>query len=303
MTSEYEGITANGQSVVTVDAFASSPFSGNSAAVCVLDTPRSELWMQNVAREMNLAETSFVVRRSTGSVSDTPEFDLRWFTPTVEVDLCGHATLATAHVLWTEGHIPSSAPRMIKFHTKSGVLLALTDSSATSHTQGPPLTRGITLDFPAEVPSAAEVPGVLDALGVPTGSGGALFIGRNRMDVLVQLRSETAVRALQPDTAALARIPSRGVIVTAKAASPESGFDYVSRFFAPAAGIAEDPVTGSAHCGLAPFWSDASRLGRSHLTGYQASSRGGTVRTILRDGGRVHLVGDAVTTMRGTLLA
>jgi len=261
-----------GQPFTQVDAFADRPFTGNPAAICVLPGTRDERWMQLVAREMNLAETAFLVRRPDG-------YDLRWFTPTCEVDLCGHATLASAHVLWDEGHLaPDAAAR---FHTRSGVLSA---------------SRGdgfIWLDFPATpAVAAAAPPELLRGIGAPT-----RFVGRTPFDYLVELDSEDAVRRLEPDLGVLARLPVRGVIVTAAAATGDQ--DFVSRFFAPAAGVPEDPVTGSAHCALAPFWSE--RLGRIELTGYQASARGGLVRMRLM-GDRVHLGGLAVTVLRGVLL-
>lgn len=261
-----------GQPFTQVDAFADRPFAGNPAAVCVLPGARDERWMQLVAREMNLAETAFLVRRPDG-------YDLRWFTPACEVDLCGHATLASAHVLWDEGHLaPDAAAR---FHTRSGVLSA-------SRRDG-----FIWLDFPA-TPAAAAVapPELLRAIGAPP-----RFVGRTPFDYLVELESEDAVRRLEPDLGVLARLPVRGVIVTAAAAAGDR--DFVSRFFAPAAGVPEDPVTGSAHCALAPFWSE--RLGRIELSGYQASARGGLVRVRVA-GDRVHLGGLAVTVLRGVLL-
>lgn len=261
-----------GQPFTQVDAFADRPFAGNPAAVCILPAARDERWMQLVAREMNLAETAFLVRRPDG-------YDLRWFTPACEVDLCGHATLASAHVLWDEGHLaPDAAAR---FHTRSGVLSA-------SRRDGV-----IWLDFPATpAVAAAAPPELLRAIGVPT-----RFVGRTPFDYLVELDSEDAVRRLEPDLGVLARLPVRGVIVTAAAAAGDQ--DFVSRFFAPAAGVPEDPVTGSAHCALAPFWSE--RLGRIELTGYQASARGGLVRMRVA-GDRVHFGGLAVTVLRGVLL-
>ncbi len=260
------------QPFTQVDAFTRRPFFGNPAAICLLREPRDEVWMQRVAGEMNLAETAFLLARRDG-------FDLRWFTPTVEVDLCGHATLASAHVLWEEGHADTDT---LRFHTRSGPLAA---------------SRGdglIWLDFPRTSPEPAQPPGDLsEALGAMP-----RWVGRSRFDWLVELESEEVVRALVPDLARLARLGSRGVIVTARSAGGEQ--DFVSRFFAPGAGVPEDPVTGSAHCALAPFW--AERLGRSELVGYQASARGGTVRTRLQ-GDRVLLGGTAVTVMRGEVLA
>ncbi len=260
------------QSIVQVDAFTDTAFRGNPAAVCLLDGPASEEWMQAVALEMNLSETAFLHPVADG-------FALRWFTPTVEVDLCGHATLASAHVLWTDGHLPLETTA--RFHSSSGLLTA----RRTGH--------WIELDFPATPAEAVDPPdALLDALGVP-----ARWVGRNQFDYLVELESEAAIRGLRPDLTQIAQLPARGVMVTSRAESPE--FDFVSRFFAPAVGIAEDPVTGSAHCTLGPFWSE--RLGKSELVAYQASQRGGTVRVRL-EGDRVILGGQAVTTLRGDLV-
>jgi predicted PhzF superfamily epimerase YddE/YHI9 len=267
--------------IVQVDAFADRPFAGNPAAVLVL--PVGELlrwedlaWLQDVAAEMNLSETAFLRRRKDGG------FDLRWFTPTVEVELCGHATLASAHVLWTEGHLPVG--ETARFHTLSGVLTAATSADSSGR-------RWIDLDFPAEpAAEAAPPPGLLEALRVRS----ARFVGRSRFDYLVEVAEEAEVRELRPDLGRLGEIQTRGVIVTAGA----SGYDFVSRFFAPAAGVAEDPVTGSAHCSLGPHWQ--ARLGRGDLVGYQASARGGVVRVRCR-GNRVLLGGQAVTVLRGEL--
>jgi PhzF family phenazine biosynthesis protein len=258
--------------ITQVDAFTNALFAGNPAAVCVLAEARDETWMQLVAREMNVSETAFLVRREDG-------FDLRWFTPAVEVDLCGHATLASAHVLWEEGHI--DAGTVARFHTRSGLLTA---SRAGDW---------IELDFPATPPVPADAPtGLSEALGVTPA-----YVGRTPFDYLVEAGDEATVRELRPDFGALARIETRGVIVTARSASPE--FAFVSRFFAPAAGIDEDPVTGSAHCALAPYW--AGRLGRDEFLAYQASARGGVIRAAVR-GERVILGGQAVTALRGELL-
>lgn len=260
------------QRFTQIDAFTDRPFGGNPAAVCVLPYARDAIWMQRVAQEMNLAETAFLVGRPDG-------FDLRWFTPTTEVDLCGHATLASAHALWEEGHL--SPGEVAQFHTRSGVLAASRQDGL------------IWLDFPAtpDYP-AAPSPALQSGLGVPL-----RYLGRTTFDYLVELESEAAVRALAPDLAALARLPVRGIVVTARSANGK--YDFVSRFFAPGAGIPEDPVTGSAHCGLGPFW--ATRIGKKELIGYQASARGGTVRVRV-DGDRVHLGGHAVTVLRGELL-
>ncbi len=260
------------QPITQVDAFTDRPFGGNPAAVCVLPAERDATWMQLVAREMNLAETAFLVRRPDG-------YDLRWFTPAVEVDLCGHATLASAHVLWEDGHLPADAT--LQFHTRSGLLTAVRRDGL------------IWLDFPSTPAVESPAPAELErALGVPL-----RFAGRTPFDYLVEVDSEDTVRRLEPDLTLLGRLTVRGVIVTA--ASSSGDHDFVSRFFAPAAGVPEDPVTGSAHCALTPFWS--ARLGRTALRGYQASKRGGLVRVELA-GDRVRLGGIAVTVLRGELL-
>jgi predicted PhzF superfamily epimerase YddE/YHI9 len=260
------------QRIVVVDAFADRPFTGNPAAVCILPAPRDEGWMSSVAREMNLAETAFLHPEGDG-------YRLRWFTPTVEVALCGHATLASAHVLWEEKHLPAS--QEARFQTKSGLLTARRRDGL------------IELDFPATPVAPAEPPpGLLEGVGAS-----ALFVGRSRFDYLVEVGSEAVVRGLQPNHTALAGLGVRGVMVTAPAST--LGYDFVSRFFAPGSGIAEDPVTGSAHCSLAPYWS--GKLGKQELTGYQASARGGVVRTRLQ-GDRVILGGKAFTMLRGEML-
>jgi PhzF family phenazine biosynthesis protein len=259
--------------VTQVDAFTDRPFAGNPAAVCVLPEAADATWMQAVAREMNLSETAFLVRRADG-------FDLRWFTPAVEVGLCGHATLASAHVLWEDGHLRPDEPA--RFWTRSGLLTATRRDG------------WIELDFPAKPPQPAEPPpGLMAALGVA-----ARYVGRNEFDYLVEVDSEATLRSVRPDFTALRAIPVRGTVVTSRADAPE--YDFVSRFFAPAAGIDEDPVTGSAHCCLGPYW--AERLGRRKLTGYQASARGGVVRVRVGEG-RVYLGGQAVTVLRGELAA
>ena len=263
-----------GLTIVQVDAFTERPFAGNPAAVCVLPAAAEAGWMQAVAREMNLSETAFLVRRDDGA------YDLRWFTPTVEVDLCGHATLASAHVLWEDGHLPTRRPA--RFSTRSGWL--------TAERQG----DWIEMDFPAKPQTPAAAPaGLAEALGAAP-----RYVGRNQFDYLVEVETEAALRGLTPDFGALRRIPVRGISVTSRA--DVAGYDFVSRFFAPASGIDEDPVTGSAHCCLGPFW--AERLGRCELVGYQASARGGVVRVRVADG-RVYLGGQAVTVLRGELAA
>ena len=258
--------------ITQVDAFTDRPFSGNPAAVCLLAQPREDSWMQFVAREMNLSETAFLLPRDSG-------FGLRWFTPTIEVDLCGHATLASAHVLWEDRHLAPEQPA--RFYTRSGVLTAEKKEN------------WIEMDFPATpAEPSAPVEGLESALGVK-----ACHLGRTRFDYLVGVETEDAVRALKPDLGALGRLNVRGVIVTSRASRRD--YDFVSRFFAPAAGVDEDPVTGSAHCCLGPFWKE--RLGRAGLVGYQASARGGFVRTRCV-GDRVHISGQAVTVLRGELV-
>jgi PhzF family phenazine biosynthesis protein len=257
--------------LLQVDAFAEQAFGGNPAAVCLLPGPRDERWMQQVAQEMNLSETAFLHRAGDG-------WRLRWFTPAVEVDLCGHATLAAAHALWETGALRPDEPG--RFHTRSGVLTARRAAAV------------IEMDFPAERAAACAPPaGLLEALGVS-----AAFVGKNRVDYLVEASSENEVRLMDPDHARLARLPVRGVIVTAGSTE----YDFVSRFFAPGSGVPEDPVTGSAHCCLGPYW--AGRLGRDELRGYQASARGGVVGVKVL-GERVLLRGKAVTVLRGELLA
>ncbi len=253
--------------IYQVDAFAERPFQGNPAGVCLLAHYPPDEWLQQVAGEMNLSETAFLVPHD-------GEFRLRWFTPGVEVDLCGHATLASAHVLWETGRL--AADREARFHTRSGLLTARLEEGR------------IEMDFPSEPPAPCEAPpGLLEALGAE-----ARNLGKNRFDYLVEVESPGQVESLDPDLSALRRIECRGVMVTA--ASPGGEYDFVSRFFAPAAGVNEDPVTGSAHCCLAPYW--AERLGRTRLTGYQASRRGGRVSVEVR-GDRVLLSGSAVTVL------
>ena len=258
-----------------VDAFTTAPFRGNPAAVCLLDRPAPDAWMQAVAAEMNLSETAFVSRRAGGD-----GFDLRWFTPATEVDLCGHATLATAHTLWECGDLaPAESAR---FHTRSGWLTATRADRTT------------WMDFPALESEPSDIPG-----GLAAALGAAPVAAyRNRHDLLVELPSAAAVRALDPDIAGVAAVDRRAVVVTALA--DDDACDFVSRCFAPRVGVPEDPVTGSAHCALAPFW--GARLGRDDLVGAQLSSRGGIVQVRVR-GDRVHLGGAAVTVLRGELLS
>ncbi len=265
---------AAGPAIFHVDAFTDRPFAGNPAGVCILHAEQEDSWLAAVGAEMNLPETAFLLREGNG-------WRLRWFTPSVEMDLCGHATLASAHVLWEEGIASPEEP--LTFRTRSGDLSAARRGDS------------IELDFPAEPALPRDAPaGVLEALGIAA----TAFSGVNRMDLLLLLDSEAAVRGLRPDFRALAAASgkSRGVIVTARSEAP--AFDFVSRFFAPAVGIDEDPVTGSAHCCLGPFW--AGRLHKTELIGYQASRRGGVVQVRVGDG-RVALGGRAVTILRGEL--
>jgi PhzF family phenazine biosynthesis protein len=255
-----------------VDAFTQKLFTGNPAAVCLLSTPVSDTWLQLVAREMNLSETAFLLRQG-------DRFQLRWFTPATEVDLCGHATLASAHVLWSEGYWPLEHP--LVFETRSGLLTAELTGS------------WIELDFPAYPPRhQAQNPDLTAILGCPIRSAWTTDIGY----LLVEVEDATAVQQLNPDQARLARLSCQGVIVTALAR--DGNADFVSRFFAPRLGIPEDPVTGSAHCCLGPFWQQ--RLNRSELLGYQASDRGGRVRVRCL-GERVRLGGQAVTVLKGAI--
>lgn len=251
--------------ILLVDAFADGPFTGNPAGVVPLEEPLDEGTMARIAMEMNQAETAFVRPLPEGG------YRLRWFTPTAEVDLCGHATLGTAHALWERG-----AEGTLRFETRSGILTAQRTED------------GIALDFPAEPPVARPLPHSLPFLGEP------LWTGRNRMDWFVQVPDEDRLRTLTPDLPTIAALGMRGLVVT----TAGRDVDFVSRCFFPQTGVDEDPVTGSAHCALAPFWSE--RLGKRELVGYQASRRGGTV--LATDlGARVRLQGRAVTTLRGEL--
>ncbi len=263
----------NGQAITVVDAFTDRPFAGNPAAVCVLPGPADESWMRAVAAEMNLSETAFLHPEADG-------YRLRWLTPAVEVDLCGHATLASAHVLWEEGHLRPGRPAT--FHTRSGRLTA-TQRAAS-----------IELDFPVKPSETIATPdGLADALGCSI-----VEVRRNAFDLLVVVGSASVLKGLQPDFRKLAALPVRGVIVTAPSDDP--AHDFVSRFFAPGSGVDEDPVTGSAHCALAPYW--AGILGKTAMVGHQVSKRGGLVGVRL-EGERVTLIGRAVTVWRGRLVA
>jgi PhzF family phenazine biosynthesis protein len=255
-----------------VDAFTGTPFRGNTAAVCILEKPADTEWMQHVATEMNHPETAFLLPIP-GS------WNLKWFTPLQEVDLCGHGTLAAAFVLWESGRVKPNLP--ISFDTLSGTLTAQKDG------------QRITLDFPAEpVTATGPVPGLKKALGVEP-----VFTGRNRFDILAELPSADDVCSLDPDMVVLAALPTRGVIVTAVSDLPQ--YDFVSRFFAPSLGVAEDPVTGSAHCCLGPYWGE--KLKKTNLVGFQCSARGGLVHVTL-NGDRVILGGHAVHIFSGKLL-
>jgi len=264
---EFVGITIH-----QVDAFTDRAFAGNPAGVCLLEHPAEATWMQAVAREMNLSETAFLNPSLDG-------YQLRWFTPTTEVDLCGHGTLAAAHVLWETGAV--AADDVARFHTRSGPLAAVRRDG------------WIEMDFPSLPVTEADLPpGLAQALHVEP-----VRFGRSRDDMLVEVANEDVLRGCTPDFAQLARLPARGVIVTSRATL--HGFDFVSRFFAPAVGVYEDPVTGSAHCALAPYW--AAQLGRDTFDAYQASARGGVLRLRLR-GDRVILCGQAVSVLRCELL-
>lgn len=260
--------------IFQVDAFTDQPFKGNPAGVCLLRGPAEADWMQSVASEMNLAETAFLLPEGDG-------FRLRWFTPRVEVKLCGHATLATAHVLWEQGLLPPG--REARFQTLSGLLTARQEGGL------------VELDFPAR-PPLPEPPdwadAVVGALGIKP-----VHIGMSAEDILFEAADEGAVRGVEPDFATLRALPARGVIVTSRSA--DKRFDFVSRFFAPAVGIDEDPVTGSSHTVLVPYW--ASRLGKKSFTAYQASARGGILHLRL-DGERVKIAGRAVTVIKGELV-
>ncbi|UCG08546.1 MAG: PhzF family phenazine biosynthesis protein [Desulfobacterales bacterium] len=260
------------QEIFQVDAFTDSPFSGNPAAVCVLPQEGDEGWMQRVANEMNLSETAFLFQQEDG-------YNLRWFTPVIEVDLCGHATLASAHILWETGLL--APDQEARFYTRSGLLTAVRQDN------------WIQLDFPSEPEDEIDAPEKLsDALGISPD-----YVGKNRFDYLIEIESEESIRNLTPNFTVLRTIDSRGFIVTSVADSPE--FDFVSRFFAPSFGINEDPVTGSAHCCLGPFWQ--KKLGKNEFTAYQASARGGIIKVHVA-GERVLLAGQAFTVMRGTLI-
>jgi PhzF family phenazine biosynthesis protein len=256
--------------IYCVDAFTDQPFTGNPAAVCLLDHDRDEGWMQSLAAEMNLSETAFVLPHN-------DEFGLRWFTPKVEVDLCGHATLASAHVLWTTGVTNAET---IRFNTRSGALLCTR------------LADRVAMNFPAiSVEPIAPIEKLVSALGAEVS-----FVGTSATENLLAVVSEDALLGMEPNLALLRQMPAHGVIVTSPSADPK--FDFLSRYFAPAVGIDEDPVTGSTHCCLGPFWGE--RLKKTELVGFQASSRGGVVNVSVL-GDRVSLGGQAVTVLEGHL--
>lgn len=262
------------QTIIQVDAFSDRIFHGNPAAVCVLATEQSAQWMQSIAQEMNLSETAFLLKQE-------QSYHLRWFTPTTEVPLCGHGTLASAHVLWTEGY--ASTGQAINFQTKSGVLTATYEDN------------WIQLDFPAN--RSQDIPPITklqDALGVPIKT-----FAYNSLGYLVEVSSPLQVETLQPNFNLIKQLPIANVIVTSQGKA-DSPYDFVSRFFAPGLGIEEDPVTGAAHCCLAPYWRD--RLRQDSFLAYQASPRGGEIKIHYDGGDRVLLQGQAVTAMRGEIL-
>lgn len=259
--------------IYQVDSFTDNVFAGNPAAVCLLEKAQDEAWLQNVAREMNLSETAFLLREEDG-------YRLRWFTPTTEVDLCGHATLASAHILWEQGMVANA--EIIRFSTKSGVLTAKWQDG------------WIELDFPtATVKGAAAPAELVQAIGIVPQR-----VSKSNGDYLVELETEEQVRKLQPDFVRLAELPVTGLIATAPSA--DDAYDFVSRYFAPQLGINEDPVTGSAHCGLGPYWQQW--FGRDTFTAQQVSARGGVIKVRVA-GERVVISGQAVTVLAGELNA
>jgi PhzF family phenazine biosynthesis protein len=265
--------------IQTVDAFTQKPFSGNPAGVCILNDIIPDSLMQNIAFEMNLAETAFVVKKP-----DDDGYSLRWFTPSSEIDLCGHATLASAHIMWQDGVEPRT--ETINFHTRSGLLTAKNSNG------------GIILDFPAVPQKEIEYPPELI-----TSIGGAKpkYVGMTKWNYLIELEDENAVLNAKPDFNLMLKLPGWGTMITAQA-SPngygKEGYDFVSRFFAPEKGVPEDPVTGSAHCALGPYWQQ--RLGKDNFKAYQASERGGTVGVKVI-GERIMLSGTGVTVMQGEI--
>lgn len=259
--------------IYQVDSFTDRPFAGNPAGVCILDKPACDNWMKNVAKEMAVSETAFLYPEKGG-------YNLRWFAPGAEVDLCGHATLASAHILWEKGF--ADKDKTLMFFTKSGLLTAKLNDG------------WIELDFPAFSEEQADAPeGLMEALGVKS-----VYIGRNAFDYLVEVASEEELRSIKPDLMRLAKITTRGVSVTSVSSSGK--YDFASRLFAPAIGIPEDPVTGSAHCCLGPYW--MKKLNKSIFTAYQASERGGFLKVQVKNE-RVLISGKAVTVIEGEILA
>lgn len=257
--------------IYQVDAFTDKPFSGNPAGVCILDSKPTDEWMQDIASEMNLAETAFLLKEGDG-------YRLRWFTPNSEIDLCGHATLASAHILMEKGYI--SEGREVNFYTKSGLLTAKSKEG------------WIQLNFPATPEMRVEAPiELMDALNIDP-----IYVGKNIFDYIIEVETEDIVRNMKPDFTKLLKVDTRGVIVTARSMD----YDFVSRFFAPEIGVFEDPVTGSSHCCLGPYWKD--KLGKDEFTAYQASSRGGELRVkVVED--RVFISGKALTVLEGEIFS
>lgn len=263
-----------GIKIFQVDAFTAQPFRGNPAGVCLLEKPRDAAWMQAVANEMNLSETAFLLPENDG-------YRLRWFTPKTEVKLCGHATLSSAHILFEQAILPRDATA--RFYTASGLLTA----------EYVPGAEMIELNFPAIAMLHCEPPaGLVESLGVTP-----IFIGHSGEDYLIEVAAVDTVRNLAPDFSRLLQVACRDVIVTALSDSSE--YDFISRFFAPAVGINEDPVTGSSHCRLAPYWQH--KLGKDRLVAYQASARGGVLHLAVA-GDRVRIGGQAVTVLQGELV-
>ncbi len=260
--------------IFTVDAFTNEPFKGNPAAVCLLKEDIPTSLMQNIAFELNLAETAFVLREK-----DSDTYSLRWMTPVSEVDLCGHATLASSHIMWQEGICKKD--ETINFNTRSGLLTAKYNNGK------------ITLDFPAIPQKKIEYPPeLIDAIGGVQPK----YVGMTKWNYIIELGSESDIRNLKPDFNVMLKLPGWGTIITAVADMP--GYDFISRFFAPEKGIQEDPVTGSAHCALAPYWQ--GRLGKNTFKAYQASERGGTLDIVI-EGDRVYLTGEALTVINGEI--
>jgi PhzF family phenazine biosynthesis protein len=264
------------QPITVVDAFTDAPFAGNPAAVCVLKQERSAAWMQSVAKEMNLSETAFLL-----SEGDNV-YRLRWFTPMVEVKLCGHATLASAHVLWEERQARDSKP--LHFETLSGRLTAERQAEGW-----------IAMNFPSRFATESDAPSELrEGLGAEP-----LFVAKYDSGYLILVANKELLLGIKPDFGRLVRSGCGRLIVTAQAQSSDE-YDFFSRFFAPDAGINEDPVTGSAHCVLGPYW--AKKLGKNELRAFQCSERGGELRLSVQ-GERTVLQGRAVTVLKGQFLA